>query len=72
MNSPGLPTDMAMAVPCNVFMTVVRAIDNIDFLEQTPSGMNTLHGTAIGMYQQKTASECSSERIFNRELIGHF
>ena len=43
------------------------AIDNIDFLEQTPSGMNTLHGTAIAMYQQKTEGECSSERIFDRE-----
>ena len=43
------------------------AIDNIDFLEQTPTGMNTLHGTAIAMYQQKTEDECSSERIFDRE-----
>lgn len=30
------------------------ALDNIDFLESTPCGMNTLHGTAIAIYQ----SEC--------------
>lgn len=27
------------------------ALDNIDFLESTPSGMDTLHGTAIAVYQ---------------------
>uniref|UniRef100_UPI0035901BBE large ribosomal subunit protein eL39 isoform X1 n=1 Tax=Myxine glutinosa TaxID=7769 RepID=UPI0035901BBE len=27
------------------------AMDNIDFLESTPCGMNTLHGTAIAIYQ---------------------
>ena len=27
------------------------ALDNIDFLESTPCGMNTLHGTAIAVYQ---------------------
>ena len=27
------------------------ALDNIDFLELTPCGMNTLHGTAIAVYQ---------------------
>ena len=27
------------------------ALDNIDFLESTPCGMNTLHGTAIAIYQ---------------------
>uniref|UniRef100_UPI00358E46A4 uncharacterized protein n=1 Tax=Myxine glutinosa TaxID=7769 RepID=UPI00358E46A4 len=27
------------------------ALDNIDFLEATPCGMNTLHGTAIAVYQ---------------------
>ena len=27
------------------------ALDNIDFLESTPSGMNTHHGTAIAVYQ---------------------
>ena len=27
------------------------ALDNIDFLEATPCGMNTLHGTAIAIYQ---------------------
>ena len=30
------------------------ALDNIDFLEVTPSGMNTLHGTAIAIYQAKS------------------
>ena len=27
------------------------ALDNIDFLESTPTGMNTLHGTATAVYQ---------------------
>jgi len=30
------------------------ALDNIDFLEATPSGMNTLHGTAIAIYQSES------------------
>ena len=32
-------------------MFVWFALDNIDFLESTPCGMNTLHGTAIAIYQ---------------------
>ena len=27
------------------------ALDNIEFLESTPCGMNTLHGTALAVYQ---------------------
>ena len=27
------------------------ALDNIQFLESTPCGMNTLHGTALAVYQ---------------------
>jgi len=30
------------------------ALDNIDFLEATPSGMNTLHGTALAVYQSES------------------
>ena len=30
------------------------ALDNIDFLESTPSGMNTLHGTATAVYQSES------------------
>ena len=44
------------------------AIDNIDFLENTPSGMNTLHGTAISIYQEKKHNESSKERIFDRKM----
>ena len=33
---------------------ILFTIDNIDFRENTPSGMNTLHGTAISIYQEKT------------------
>ena len=32
-------------------MFVWFALDNIDFLESTPCGMNTLHGTATAVYQ---------------------
>jgi hypothetical protein len=32
-------------------MFVWFALDNIDFLESTPCGMNTLHGTATAIYQ---------------------
>ena len=38
-------------------MFVWFALDNIDFLESTPCGMNTLHGTATAVYQ--TASDKS-------------
>ena len=44
------------------------AIDNIDFFENTPSGMNTLHGTAISMYQEKVQDEKPSERLFDRKM----
>ena len=37
------------------------AMDNIDFLEATPSGMNTLHGTAIAMYQ----TDAPGKSLFN-------
>ena len=42
------------------------AIDNIDFLENTPSGMNTLHGTAIAMYQSQCKNATNTERVFKR------
>ena len=29
------------------------AVDNIDFAEDTPDGKNTLHGTAMAIYQQR-------------------
>ena len=32
-------------------MFVWFVLDNIDFLESTPCGMTTLHGTAIAVYQ---------------------
>ena len=35
-------------------MFVWFALDNIDFLESTPCGMNTLHGTAIAVYQNES------------------
>ena len=44
------------------------AIDNIDLLGNTPSGMNTLHGTAISMYQEKVQDEKPSERLFDRKM----
>ena len=30
------------------------ALDNIDFLESTPCGMNTLHGIATAVYQSES------------------
>ena len=33
------------------------ALDNVDFLESTPSGKNTLNGTAIAIYQCKTPNK---------------
>lgn len=33
------------------------AMDNIDFLESTPCGMDTLHGTAIAIYQGAAAKD---------------
>ena len=36
-------------------------IDNIDFLEATP-GMNTLHGTAIALFQTKVSNTLFEER----------
>lgn len=33
--------------------SVLFAIDNVDFLEDTPTGKDTLHGTAIVMYQKE-------------------
>ena len=41
-------------------MFVWFALDNIDFLESTPSGMDTLHGTVIAVY--RTASDNSLTR----------
>ena len=39
-------------------MFVWFALDNTEFLESTPSGMNTLHGTVIAVY--RTASDSFS------------
>ena len=50
-------------------MFVWFALDNIDFLEFTPSGMNTLHGTAIAVYQ--TASDSSSTIPINIDRSSH-
>ena len=35
-------------------MFVWFALDNVDFLESTPCGMNTLHGTATAVYQSES------------------
>ena len=43
------------------------AIDNIDFLEATPSGRNTLHGTAIAMFQTKVPNALFEERGIDRK-----
>ena len=37
--------------------SVFFAIDNVDFLEDTPTGKDTLHGTAIVMYQKEIETE---------------
>ena len=37
--------------------SVYFAIDNVDFLEDTPTGKDTLHGTAIVMYQKEMTTE---------------
>ena len=43
------------------------AIDNIDFLEATP-GMNTLHGTAIALFQTKVSNTLFEERDIDRKV----
>lgn len=35
------------------------AIDNVDFLEDTPTGKDTLHGTAMVAYQRSVTGETS-------------
>ena len=37
--------------------SVFFAIDNVDFPEDTPNGKDTLHGTAIVMYQKEIETE---------------
>ena len=37
--------------------SVFFAIDNVDFLEDTPTGKDTLHGTAIVMYQKEVETD---------------
>ena len=38
------------------------ALDNIDFLESTPTGMKTLHGTATAVYQADTTTPITIDR----------
>ena len=42
------------------------SLDNIDFLEDTPSGKNTLHGTAMAMFQNITESTSADEMVLIR------
>ena len=46
------------------------SIDNIDFLEATPSGTNTLHGTVTAMFQNQALdkSQVSSTLKLDRSI----
>lgn len=50
--------------------SVFFAIDNVDFLEDTPTGKDTLHGTAIVMYQKETETENRMVSSLEVEGIG--
>ena len=39
------------------------AVDNIDLLEDTPTGQNTFHGTVLVMYQRKEDGELINEPL---------
>ena len=42
---------------------VFFAVDNIDFLEDTPCGKDTLHGTVVVMYQKEETGDKNDETI---------
>ena len=42
------------------------ALDNIDFLEDTASGKNTLHGTGIVMYQNECTEDIKTPLVLKR------
>ena len=47
---------------------VFFAVDNIDFLEDTPCGKDTLHGTVIVMFQKESSCSSTSDTINSSTL----